>query len=155
MAKPSQNYLAFLLFAALAVISAGYLIEPKNRQEEDIGLRLIRELTANNDKYTKAIAIAKDIISKLKQNEIEHRTFRADPCKGASCYPATGNLLTGRTASLTASSTCGLNGPVSLYRFYQTVAQCLNCPKIAYEIYTQAKNCLLFAGTILHCGRSF
>ncbi|XP_078090835.1 laminin subunit beta-4 [Mustelus asterias] len=34
-----------------------------------------------------------------------------EDCSAGSCYPPLGNLLVGRSSQLTASSTCGLNGP--------------------------------------------
>ncbi|KAK5615707.1 Laminin subunit beta-4 [Crenichthys baileyi] len=34
-----------------------------------------------------------------------------DQCPGSSCHPQLGDLMVGRAAHLSASSTCGLDGP--------------------------------------------
>ncbi|KAI7811799.1 laminin subunit beta-4 precursor [Triplophysa rosa] len=52
-----------------------------------------------------------------------------DECEGNSCYPHLGDLMVGRVAQLTASSTCGLYRPQSycILGYLENVQKCFIC----------------------------
>uniref|UniRef100_A0A8C0BCP6 Laminin subunit beta 4 n=1 Tax=Buteo japonicus TaxID=224669 RepID=A0A8C0BCP6_9AVES len=61
-------------------------------------------------------------------------------CNAGSCYPATGDLLLGRSKQLTASSTCGMNSPQKycIIGYLEAEQKCFLCDsRYPYNPYTQ------------------
>lgn len=55
--------------------------------------------------------------------------YLQDECVGNSCYPHLGDLMVGRAAQLTASSTCGLNRPQNycILGYLENERKCFTC----------------------------
>lgn len=47
----------------------------------------------------------------LSEAQLQEHQDLMDQCHGSFCYPQLGDLMVGRAAQLSASSTCGLKGP--------------------------------------------
>ncbi|KAM8821354.1 laminin subunit beta-4 [Eudromia elegans] len=63
-----------------------------------------------------------------------------DACDAGSCHPAIGDLLVGRSKQLTASSTCGMNGPQKycIVGYLEADQKCFLCDsRHPYNSYTQ------------------
>ncbi|KAM6093251.1 laminin subunit beta-4 isoform 1-T1 [Theristicus caerulescens] len=63
-----------------------------------------------------------------------------DDCDAGSCHPAVGDLLLGRSKQLTASSTCGMNGPQKycIIGYLEAEQKCFLCDsRYPYNPYTQ------------------
>ncbi|KAM6304189.1 laminin subunit beta-4 [Podargus strigoides] len=63
-----------------------------------------------------------------------------DDCGAGSCHPAVGDLLLGRSKQLTASSTCGMNGPQKycIIGYLEAEQKCFLCDsRYPYNPYTQ------------------
>uniref|UniRef100_A0A452UH64 Laminin subunit beta 4 n=1 Tax=Ursus maritimus TaxID=29073 RepID=A0A452UH64_URSMA len=66
-----------------------------------------------------------------------------DECKRGSCHPMTGDLLVGRSAQLTASSTCGLDGAQKycILSYLEGEQKCFICDsRFPYDPYTQSRS---------------
>uniref|UniRef100_A0A7N5K8M0 Laminin subunit beta 4 n=1 Tax=Ailuropoda melanoleuca TaxID=9646 RepID=A0A7N5K8M0_AILME len=66
-----------------------------------------------------------------------------DECKRGSCHPVTGDLLVGRSAQLTASSTCGLDGAQKycILSYLEGEQKCFICDsRFPYDPYTQSRS---------------
>uniref|UniRef100_A0A4X2KND4 Laminin subunit beta 4 n=1 Tax=Vombatus ursinus TaxID=29139 RepID=A0A4X2KND4_VOMUR len=66
-----------------------------------------------------------------------------DDCSSGSCHPIVGDLLVGRSAQLTASSTCGLDGPQKycIIGYLEDEQKCFICDsRYPYNPYTQANS---------------
>ncbi|XP_003782634.1 laminin subunit beta-4 [Otolemur garnettii] len=63
-----------------------------------------------------------------------------DDCSWGACHPSTGDLLVGRNTQLTASSTCGLNGPQKycILSYLEREQKCFTCDsRLPYDWHTQ------------------
>ncbi|XP_037374552.1 laminin subunit beta-4 [Talpa occidentalis] len=66
-----------------------------------------------------------------------------DGCSSSVCHPTTGNLLVGRSAQLSASSTCGLNGAQKycILSYLEGEQKCFICDsRFPYDPYTQSNS---------------
>ncbi|KAM9352424.1 laminin subunit beta-4 [Symphorus nematophorus] len=62
-----------------------------------------------------------------------------DPCPGGSCNPQLGDLMVGRAAQLSASSTCGLDGPQNycIIGYLEEEQKCFTCDsRLPYDRYS-------------------
>ncbi|XP_040328880.1 laminin subunit beta-4 [Herpailurus yagouaroundi] len=70
-------------------------------------------------------------------------TKAQDKCHRSACHPTTGDLLVGRSAQLTASSTCGLDGAQKycILSYLEGEQKCFICDsRFPYDPYTQSQS---------------
>uniref|UniRef100_A0A8C6MGH2 Laminin, beta 4 n=1 Tax=Nothobranchius furzeri TaxID=105023 RepID=A0A8C6MGH2_NOTFU len=70
-----------------------------------------------------------DRISRLKSQDPRDLQDHEEQCIGSSCHPRVGDLMIGRAAQLSASSTCGLKGPQNycIIGYLEGQEKCFTC----------------------------
>uniref|UniRef100_A0A3Q3WS10 Laminin, beta 4 n=1 Tax=Mola mola TaxID=94237 RepID=A0A3Q3WS10_MOLML len=86
------------------------------------------------------------LISVFLHHGMFDRNDPRDPCPGGSCNPQLGDLMVGRGFQLSASSTCGLDGPQNycIVGYLQEEQKCFTCDsRLPYNRYNNPNSHLI------------